>query len=105
MNPKLEVYEQPCPLFVPLVEEMWLNDPVTKVPITPILPFFVVCTATLAPGFTTPIIGTSTSFETVSKASALAVLQATTIAFTCFDKRNLIICLEYAVTVSFDLLP
>ena len=30
MNPKLEVYEQPCPLFVPLVEEMWLNDPVTK---------------------------------------------------------------------------
>lgn len=29
-NPELKVYGQPCPLFVPLVEEGWLDDPVTK---------------------------------------------------------------------------
>ncbi len=29
-NPAITVYEKACPLFVPLVEEGWLNDPVTK---------------------------------------------------------------------------
>ncbi len=29
MNPETEVFSQACPLFVPLVEEGWLNDPVT----------------------------------------------------------------------------
>lgn len=29
-NPAVEVYETACPLFVPLAEEGWLNDPVTK---------------------------------------------------------------------------
>ena len=28
-NPEIEVIGQPCPLFVPLVEEGWLKDPVT----------------------------------------------------------------------------
>lgn len=28
-NPQIQVIGQPCPLFVPLVEEMWLKDPVT----------------------------------------------------------------------------
>ena len=29
-NPSLKVYEKACPLFVPLVEEGWINDPVTR---------------------------------------------------------------------------
>ena len=29
ITPKLEVQQQPCPLFVPLVEEGWIDDPVT----------------------------------------------------------------------------
>lgn len=29
MNPELNVYGKACPLFVPLVEEGWLEDPVT----------------------------------------------------------------------------
>ena len=29
-NPEVEVYGKSCPLFVPLAEECWLNDPVTK---------------------------------------------------------------------------
>jgi glutamate racemase len=29
-NPEVEVYGKACPLFVPLAEECWLNDPVTK---------------------------------------------------------------------------
>lgn len=29
-NPELEVFGQPCPLFVPLVEEGWTNDPITR---------------------------------------------------------------------------
>ena len=29
-NPEVEVYETACPLFVPLVEECWLDDPITK---------------------------------------------------------------------------
>lgn len=30
LDPKTEVFQQPCPLFVPLVEEGWLDDPVTN---------------------------------------------------------------------------
>jgi ribosomal protein S4 len=41
----------------------------------------------------------------VSSANALAVLHAMTIAFTFSVCKNRIICLEYFVTVSFDLLP
>lgn len=29
LNPNLSVYAKACPLFVPLVEEGWVNDPVT----------------------------------------------------------------------------
>lgn len=29
-DPSAEVFQQPCPLFVPLVEEGWLDDPVTN---------------------------------------------------------------------------
>ncbi len=29
-NPEVEVYETACPLFVPLVEECWLDDPITR---------------------------------------------------------------------------
>jgi len=29
-NPEIEVYQAPCPLFVPLVEEGWLANPETK---------------------------------------------------------------------------
>ena len=29
-DPEVTVYGQPCPLFVPLVEEGWLKDPVTE---------------------------------------------------------------------------
>ena len=29
-NPEITVYGKACPLFVPLVEEGWLNDPVTE---------------------------------------------------------------------------
>ncbi len=29
-DPKIKVYEKACPLLVPLVEEGWLKDPVTK---------------------------------------------------------------------------
>ncbi len=29
-NPDIKIYSQPCPLFVPLVEEGWINHPVTK---------------------------------------------------------------------------
>jgi glutamate racemase len=29
LRPDLEILSQPCPLFVPLVEEGWYNDPVT----------------------------------------------------------------------------
>ena len=29
-NPDLEVIDRPCPLFVPLVEEGWLDDPVSE---------------------------------------------------------------------------
>jgi glutamate racemase len=28
--PEAEVFQQPCPLFVPLVEEGWIDDPVTN---------------------------------------------------------------------------
>lgn len=30
LRPDLEILSQPCPLFVPLVEEGWHNDPVTE---------------------------------------------------------------------------
>lgn len=30
VNEKLHVYGKACPLFVPLVEEGWVNDPITK---------------------------------------------------------------------------
>lgn len=30
MNPDVKVYGKACPLFVPLVEEGWLNDPITE---------------------------------------------------------------------------
>lgn len=30
LNPNIQVVGKPCPLFVPLVEENWLKDPVTK---------------------------------------------------------------------------
>jgi glutamate racemase len=30
LDPSLRVYSQACPLFVPLVEEGWLDDPVTR---------------------------------------------------------------------------
>ncbi|MBU1095731.1 MAG: glutamate racemase [Ignavibacteriae bacterium HGW-Ignavibacteriae-2] len=29
-NPKIEVFEKPCPLFVPLAEEGWMDHPSTK---------------------------------------------------------------------------
>lgn len=29
LNPEIEVYSKACPLFAPLVEEGWLNDPIT----------------------------------------------------------------------------
>lgn len=29
-NPDIEVYKQACPLFVPLVEEGWINDDITR---------------------------------------------------------------------------
>ncbi len=29
LNPNLEVFSFPCPLFVPLVEEGWIDDPIT----------------------------------------------------------------------------
>ena len=67
--------------------------------------FFVALAAVTAPGLTTPIIGISISFSICSKAYALAVLQAITMAFTFWVFKNRTICLEYLVTVSFDLLP
>lgn len=30
MNRRIRIYSQPCPLFVPLVEEGWLDHPVTR---------------------------------------------------------------------------
>jgi glutamate racemase len=30
LNPAAEVFQQPCPLWVPLVEEGWVDDPVTN---------------------------------------------------------------------------
>ena len=30
VNPFAEVYEKACPLFVPLIEEGWLDDPITE---------------------------------------------------------------------------
>ena len=30
LKPSADVFQQPCPLFVPLVEEGWLDDPVTN---------------------------------------------------------------------------
>jgi glutamate racemase len=30
LNPSVEVFQQPCPLWVPLVEEGWIDDPVTN---------------------------------------------------------------------------
>lgn len=30
LRPDLEILSQPCPLFVPLVEEGWLDDPITE---------------------------------------------------------------------------
>ncbi len=30
LAPQAEVFQQPCPLFVPLVEEGWLDDPITN---------------------------------------------------------------------------
>lgn len=30
LDPEITVYGQPCPLFVPLVEEGWLKDPITE---------------------------------------------------------------------------
>lgn len=30
LAPDAEVFQQPCPLFVPLVEEGWLDDPITN---------------------------------------------------------------------------
>lgn len=30
LDPTIEVFDQPCPLFVPLVEEGWSDDPVTE---------------------------------------------------------------------------
>lgn len=30
INPDAQVFQQPCPLWVPLVEEGWVNDPVTN---------------------------------------------------------------------------
>ena len=54
---------------------------------------------------TTPIMGMSISSRIVSRASALAVLQATTMAFTSCVCKKRTICLEYRKMVSFDLLP
>ena len=78
---------------------------VARVPITPILLHLVTSAAAFAPGFTTPMIGISSSDFKASSASALAVLQAITIAFTFFSSRNRTICLEYMITVPADLLP
>ena len=72
---------------------------------TPIRLLRVASAATLAPGLTTPIMGISISFSSSSSAKALAVLQATTMAFTCFVCKKRTICREYRVTVSLDLLP
>jgi len=33
LNPQVEVYGQPCPLLVPLVEEGWLDDEITRLTI------------------------------------------------------------------------
>ena len=30
LAPQAEIFQQPCPLFVPLVEEGWLDDPITN---------------------------------------------------------------------------
>lgn len=30
LNPKMEIFSRSCPLFVPLVEELWLEDKVTE---------------------------------------------------------------------------
>ena len=83
---------------------MWLFT-VASVAIIPILLFFVFSTATFAPGLTTPIIGISKSFLMSSKAKAVAVLQAITIALTFLVSKNFMICLEYLTTVFLDLLP
>lgn len=33
LNPNIEVYQQACPLFVPLVEEGWINNEITELTI------------------------------------------------------------------------
>ena len=90
-------------LLIYSVYNLLLMDP--SVPIIPIRLFLVVSMAAIAPGFTTPITGISNSFSMVLRANALAVLHATTIAFTSFVLRKCTICLEYLIIVFLDLLP
>ena len=54
---------------------------VPTVPITPTLPLCVTRTSARAPGSTTPITGTGKVLANTSRATAAAVLQATTINF------------------------
>ena len=69
------------------------------------IPFLDAWTAARAPGVITPMTGISVSSFTVSRASALAVLQAITMAFTSFVSRKRIICREKRIMLSLDLLP
>ena len=72
---------------------------------TPIRLFRVACNDALAPGSMTPIIGSSKRRCSTGKASALAVLQATTMNFTSRRTRKRVLSIEKRVTVSGDFVP
>ena len=59
------------------------------VPITPTLPVLVVVTSAFAPGAITSITGTGSSWRRSSSPAAVAVLQATTIAFASKSSTRL----------------
>ena len=78
---------------------------VAVVPTTPTRLFFVTLPATLAAASMTPITGIGSSLCISSRAQAVAVLQAITMAFTSFVIKKRTICLEKRITVFFDLVP
>src|ERR1035437_4984290 len=78
---------------------------VALVPITPILLFFVVSTAALAPASITPIISMSKACFISFKARAEAVLHATTIIFTFFLSKKAVFSFEKLIMVSLVFVP
>ena len=78
---------------------------VAAVPMTPILLFRVARVAARAPGRITPAIGSSFSSSNAGRASALAVLHASTTALISRRRRKRIASRVKRVTVSGDFVP